>query len=182
MTKKILMIVGSFRKKSFNQQLANRIIEVIGDRAEVSFLDYRNLAFVNQDEEFPPSAELTRIRKEVDGADALWIVTPEYNFSYPGVVKNLMDWLSRPVVAGDYEHTSIGGKLVTISGASGRSAAGGSRKKLTELLGLINAKVMSEQTGISMRGDSFGSDVLHLTPEDEANIKTQVEAFLEFIK
>jgi hypothetical protein len=47
---------------------------------------------------------------------------------------------------------------------------------------MINAKVLKEQTGISMKGDSFGTDVLHLTSEDEANINTQVEAFLEFIK
>ena len=109
--KKILFIIGSLRAKSFNRQLANEAKTIIGQRAEVSELDYSDLPLLNQDIEQPEPAAVARIRKAVSEADALWIFTPEYNFSYPGHLKNLLDWLSRPVVPMDYATpTCINGK------------------------------------------------------------------------
>lgn len=52
---------------------------------------------MNQDLEVPVQPSVEMVRKEVKEADALWIFTPEYNFSFPGVLRNLLDWLSRPM-------------------------------------------------------------------------------------
>ena len=76
---------------------------MIGDQANVSYLDYSDIPFINQDIEFPAPAAVTKLRETVAAADAVWVFTPEYNYSYPGHVKNIFDWLSRPVVAGDYQ-------------------------------------------------------------------------------
>ena len=89
--KKVLMIVGSMRKKSFNRQLAAIAAELLRGKAEVSFLEYADIPYMNQDIEFPVPEEIARVREEVSRADGIWIITPEYNYSYPGVLKNLLD-------------------------------------------------------------------------------------------
>ena len=63
--KKILFIIGSLRVKSFNRQMANVAKEIIGNRAEVSELDYSDLPLLNQDEEQPEPASVARVRKAV---------------------------------------------------------------------------------------------------------------------
>ena len=176
----ILFIIGSLRAKSFNRQLANMAKEIIGDRAEVSELDYSDLPLINQDLEQPEPAAVARIRKTVSEADALWVFTPEYNFSYPGHIKNLFDWLSRPVKPMDYATpTCINGKRVASSGAGGKAATANCRTKLTELLTFIKAEVLPKQTGIAVPAEAWGTDVLTLTEEQIAQLKAQADAILK---
>ena len=175
--KKILFIIGSLRAKSFNRQLAIMAKEIIGNRAEVSELDFSDLPLLNQDIEQPEPATVARIRKAVCEADALWIFTPEYNSSYPGHLKNLLDWLSRPVIPLDYgTPTCINGKRVAISGAGGKAATANCRAKLTELLTFIKADVLAEQTGIALPAEAWGTDVLTLTDEQKAQLSAQADA------
>jgi NAD(P)H-dependent FMN reductase len=170
--KKILFIIGSLRAKSFNRQVANEAKNIIGNRAEVSELDYSDLPLLNQDIEQPEPAAVARIRKTVSEADAIWIFTPEYNLSYPGHLKNLLDWLSRPVIPMDYgTPTCINGKRVAISGAGGKAATASSRAKLTELLTFIKAEVIPEQIGIAVPAEAWGTDELILTDEQKAELK-----------
>ena len=178
--KHILFIIGSLRTKSFNRQLANMAKEIIGDRAEISELDYSDLPLMNQDLEQSELAAVARIRKAIGEADALWVFTPEYNFSYPGHIKNLFDWLSRPVKPMDYDTpTCINGKPVAISGAGGKAATANCRAKLTELLSFIKAEVLSEQTGIAVSAEAWSTDVLTLTEEQLGQLKEQAEALLK---
>ena len=177
--KKILFIIGSLRTKSFNRQLAMMAKEIIGNRAEVSELDYSDLPLLNQDIEQPESAAVARIRRTVSEADALWILTPEYNSSYPGHLKNLLDWLSRPVIPLDYgTPTCINGKRVAVSGAGGKAATANCRAKLTELLTFIKADVLAEQTGIAVPAEAWGTDVLTLTDEQKAQLSAQADALV----
>lgn len=177
--KKILFIVGSLRAKSFNRQVANVAKEIIGNRAEVQELDYSTLPLLNQDIEQPEPAVVVRIRKDVSAADSLWIFTPEYNMSYPGHLKNLFDWLSRPVKPMDYgTPTCINGKRVAISGAGGKAATANCRAKLTELLTFMKAEVLSEQVGIAVPAEAWGTDVLTLTEEQKAQLKALAEVLI----
>ena len=177
--KKILFIIGSLRAKSFNRQLAMMAKEIIGNRAEVSELDFSDLPLLNQDIEQPEPAAVALIRMAVSEADALWIFTPEYNSSYPGHLKNLLDWLSRPVIPLDYgTPTCINGKRVAISGAGGKATTANCRAKLTELLTFIKADVLAEQTGIAVPAEAWGTDVLTLTDEQKAQLSAQVDALI----
>ena len=180
--KKILFIIGSLRKKSFNRQLAMMAKEMIGNRAEVTELDYSDLPLINQDMEQPEPAAVARIRKTVAEADAIWIFTPEYNFSYPGHLKNLLDWLSRPVKPMDYATpTCINGKCIAISGAGGQAATANCRAKLTELLNFIKANVLSEQTGIAVPAEAWTTDVLTLTDDQKSQLKNQAEKLVSLV-
>jgi NAD(P)H-dependent FMN reductase len=182
--KRLLFIVGSLRKESFNKRLALLAEKMIGDRAIVEFLNYADLPMMNQDAEFPAPAAVTLVRNKVSEADGVWIFTPEYNYSYPGHLKNLIDWLSRPLVAGDRKTpVVISGKKTALSGAGG-AATVKCREKLTELLTLpyINADLMTEpQTGISLGIEAWTEDKMVLTPEQNEALKNQVEAFLAYI-
>ena len=178
--KNILFVIGSLRAKSFNRQVAQVAKELIGNRAEVQELDYSDLPLLSQDIEQPESAVVARIRKAVTEADGLWIFTPEYNMSYPGHLKNLLDWLSRPVKPMDYSTpTCINGKRVAISGAGGKAATAGCRAKLTELLTFMKAEVLNEQVGIAVPAEAWGTDVLVLTDEQKVALKVQADRLIE---
>ena len=163
--KKILFIIGSLRKESFNRQLALEAEKMIGSQAEVTYLDYSDVPLINQDIEFPEPEAVGRLRATVKEADGIWVFTPEYNFSYPGHVKNLFDWLSRPLVAGDYETpTVINGKKVALTGAGGKMAT-----------------AMELQTGIVLNLEAWTEGRMILTEEQIASLKAQTDAFLKFI-
>lgn len=176
--KKVLFIVGSERKDSFNRQLADYAASVLEGKTEVLFLEYEDLPFINQDSEYPASEIVSRIRSDIDAADGVWIVSPEYNGSYPGLLKNLLDWVSRPLAENDWSSGStIGGKKVTISGA-----AAGVLGKLEELLIAIRSDLMDTyKTGIVLDSDAFMTNILTLSEDDKVKITKQAEAFIEFM-
>lgn len=96
----ILFAVRSLRKGSLNLQIAVRITNDLQDRCERTELEYTDAPWTNQDIEFPIPTPVSRVREEVQACDGLWLVTPEYNSSCPGFIKNLVDWVSMPATAG----------------------------------------------------------------------------------
>ena len=181
--KKVLFIVGSLRKDSFNLQLAKVAEKILKGQAEVRYLHYADMPFMNQDIEFPTPESVARVRQEVLAADGIWIFSPEYNYQIPGVLKNLLDWLSRPLVPNDWERDSaVKGKPVTISGVAGRSGAACVRKSLSALLEVMSMKLIGGQgSGVSLDAEAFHSGVLNLSEENLAEIRRQAEALLEAI-
>ena len=181
--KNILFIVGSLRKDSFNRQLAKEAENYLAGKAEITYLDYTDVPFVNQDIEYPAPAAVVQLRETVAKADGIWIFTPEYNFSYPGHLKNVLDWLSRPVVAYDFATpTVINGKKVALSGAGDQMATGKCREKLTELLTFIKADVMAaSQTGITLNAEAWTEGRMILTDDQRAALKEQAKAFVEYL-
>ncbi len=145
---------------------------------EVSFLDYRDLPFMNQDWENPVLPSVARVRGEFTASDIVWIFTPEYNYSYPGVLKNLLDWLSRPVDPSDRKSPSVLlNKPVMISGAAGQSAAINSRSKLKALVELLGMKLMcGTGTGVVLGKEAFTSGVLTLTERERQSLAAQIDA------
>lgn len=181
--KKILMIVGSLRKQSFNRQLAKEIEVILADRGQVTYLEYGDLPYMNQDIEFPAPEAVASVRAAVQEADGIWICTPEYNYNIPGVLKNLLDWLSRPLNPNDWKTGSaVKGKIVTISSVAGKSAAAGVRKSLKSLLEIMSMKVVSgEGTGISIDANAFMTGEISFSDEVRAALAKQADAFLDAI-
>lgn len=92
---KIVAIVGSIRKESFNLKIAKFMQERYKDRMDIEIVNIRDLPHFDQDIENDPPAVVKEFKKTVADADAVLWVTPEYNYSIPGVLKNAIDWLSR---------------------------------------------------------------------------------------
>lgn len=181
--KNVLFIVGSMREQSFNRQLAKVAEEILKDKCNVTYLDYKELPIMNQDLEMPVQPAVARVRMAVVEADALWIFTPEYNFSYPGVLKNLLDWLSRPMDMSNFQNPSaVLGKKVTISGAGGKNMTQNCRAKLTELLDFMKMELMhGPQTGIALGMEAWTKGEFALTDEQRGELQKQADAFCGFI-
>lgn len=109
----IAVIVGSLRKDSFNQKLANALVKL--GPAEFSFTPLRidDLPPYNQDDDGHQCAQVQRLKAAITGAQGVLFVTPEYNRSIPGVLKNAIDHASRP-----YGQNAWAGKPAGVIGAS----------------------------------------------------------------
>ena len=178
--KQVLMIVGSLRKHSFNRQLAEQVKEMLEGRAQVSFLEFEAVPFMNQDIEFPAPESVAAARKAVQSADGIWIFSPEYNYQIPGVLKNLLDWLSRPLIPNDPHRISAArGKTVTVSSVAGKSAGAGVRKNLSGLLQVMSMNAVGGiGTGIALDSKAFRTGRLVLSEENREELNGQINLFL----
>ena len=110
---KILGIAGSLRKKSFNRMLLRTAQELAPDGVDVEIFDLEGIPPFNQDLENQPHEKVKELKAKARAADGLLFVTPEYNYSIPGVLKNAIDAASRP-----YGDNPFDGKPAAIMGAS----------------------------------------------------------------
>lgn len=180
--KRIVAIVGSLREHSYNRQLALAAKEVVADRAVFELMEYADVPLLNQDIEYPAPEAVSRVRKQIQNADGVWIFTPEYNHSYPGVLKNLIDWLSRPI--SKEERQVLGKKPVAISGTS--TGLGGTliaQDLLVMLLSMLNARVMNLPRlaipSIGQQTDESGQLKLSTSLP---YLQKQADAFLRFLE
>jgi len=180
---KILAIVGSLRKGSYNRQLALIAKDILGDRVDFKLLEYYDVPLMNEDIEFPAPEPVKRVREEVKSSDVIWFFTPEYNHFFPGVLKNLIDWLSRPV--NDEEPPVIDGKPAAISGISlGMSGTCIAQDHLVTLLSFLNMDIMNHpKVTIPHATEQLDSNgKLTLKEESYSYLKEQANAFVDFIK
>jgi chromate reductase len=110
---RILGIAGSLRSESYNRAALRAAAGLVPEGATVETFELDGIPGFNQDEEQNPPAEVTELKRRIREADAILIVTPEYNYSIPGVLKNAIDWASRP-----YGDSAWNGKPAAIMGAS----------------------------------------------------------------
>ena len=181
--KRILFIIASLRKASFNRQVSEFVKDYIGDRAAVSEPELSDVPFVNQDAEYPVLPAVDRLRQVVAQADAVWIFSPEYNFSYPGYLKNMLDWLSRTSNPKDPQSTTaIAGKKVTVTGIGGKFATKGMIDKLTELLTFIKADLAGvPPVGLSVNAEAWATNKVTLSEVQKEKLQAQANAFLKVI-
>ena len=109
----VAVFVGSLRDASLNRRLALAVSRLLGERADCRLVEIGTLPHYDEDEEQAPAAAVLEFRRAVQQADAFLFVTPEYNRSVPGVLKNAIDWASRP-----YGDSAWQGKPVAVMGAS----------------------------------------------------------------
>jgi chromate reductase len=109
----ILGIAGSLRKGSSNRAALRAAQELAPEGVQVESFDLDRIPLYNQDDETPLPARVAELKARVRAADAILFVTPEYNYSIPGVLKNAIDWGSRP-----YGDSCWQGKPVAVMGAT----------------------------------------------------------------
>jgi chromate reductase len=110
---RILGIAGSLRRRSYNRSVLRAATQLVPPDASIETFELDGIPGFNQDEEQNPPPKVVELKRRVREADAILIVTPEYNYSIPGVLKNAIDWASRP-----YGDSAWSGKPVAIMGAS----------------------------------------------------------------
>ena len=109
----ILGIAGSLRHGSYNRAALREAQKLVSGDAKLEIFELDGIPGFNEDEEKNPPAKVIELKGRVRAADAILFVTPEYNYSIPGVLKNAIDWASRP-----YGDSAWSGKPVAVMGAS----------------------------------------------------------------
>jgi chromate reductase, NAD(P)H dehydrogenase (quinone) len=112
---------GSLRRGSYNRMALRAAQQLVPESTKIETFDLQGIPVFNQDEEKSPPAIVIEFKKRIRAADAILIATPEYNYSVPGVLKNAIDWASRP-----YGDSAWNEKPVALISASG-GVLGGAR-------------------------------------------------------
>ena len=165
---RILGISGSLRRDSYNTTLlrhAGELFEAEGAEFEI-YTGLRDVPPFDEDEEVNAPQALVRLRAAIATADGVFFVTPEYNSSIPGVLKNALDWISRPTAT-----NTIRNKPVAVIGAStGGFGAVWSQAELRKVLGAMGARVVDGEVAVGHAMDRFDS----LGRLNEPNLEEQV--------
>lgn len=137
---KIAVIVGSLRKESYNLKTAKAMMAMAPETLNFELLDIADIPMFNQDLEATPPAEWVKLRTEVAAADGLLFLTPEYNRSVPGVLKNVIDVGSRPYGKGVWSGKP--GAIVSVS--TGNISGFGANHHLRQSLMFVNVPTMAQ--------------------------------------
>ena len=136
----VAVVVGSLRKEAFSRKLAKAIAAVAPPHLTFDFVGIGQLQHFNQDLEATPTPEWTAFRDQVKAADAVLFVTPEYNRSVPGVLKNAIDVGSRP-----YGHSVWNGKpAAVVSNSPGAIGGFGAYHHLRQSLVFLNMPTVNQ--------------------------------------
>jgi chromate reductase, NAD(P)H dehydrogenase (quinone) len=137
---KILGIVGSLRNGSYNHAALNAAQQLVPDGAVLTPMDLRGIPVFDQDDELVPVTAVIEFKRQILAADAILFVTPEYNYSIPGVLKNAIDWASRP-----FGESAWQGKPAAIMGASaGGFGSARAQYHLRQVLVALNMPVVNQ--------------------------------------
>ena len=150
----IAVIVGSLRRDSINRQLAKGLIQLAPSEFSFKELEIGDLPLYNQDNDESPAASVTRLKGEIAAASGLLFVTPEYNRSIPGVLKNTLDNASRP-----YGQNAWAGKPAGIVGASlGTIGTAVAQQHLRTILAYLDAPTLGQPEAYIQIRDGFLND------------------------
>jgi chromate reductase, NAD(P)H dehydrogenase (quinone) len=139
-TRNVAVIVGSLRKESFSRKLAKALIGIAPPSLKLEVIEIGQLPLYNQDDDANPPAASAAFKQQVQKADAVLFITPEYNRSVPGVLKNAIDIASRP-----YGHSAWSGKPgAVISNSPGAMGGFGANHALRQSLVFLNVPAMAQ--------------------------------------
>jgi chromate reductase len=131
---RILGIAGSLRRQSYNRALLRAATQLAPEGAAIDIFELDGIPPFSEDDEQDPPAKVVEMKRRIREADAVLFVTPEYNYSIPGVLKNAIDWAARP-----YGDSAWSGKPAAIMGASpGRIGTARAQYHLRQVMVFLN--------------------------------------------
>ena len=172
---RILGISGSIRKGSYNTALLHAAKKTVPENSELEIFDISGIPEYNQDTENNPPEKVVWLKKKIKEADAILISTPEYNYSIPGVLKNAIDWASRP-------DNPFDGKAAAIMSAS-VGAMGGSRAQyhLRQVFIFLNVyAVVKPEVIVTFASEKIGKDGELKDTEVQKRISLLLNKLVEF--
>jgi chromate reductase len=174
---RILGISGSLREGSFNSALLRAGAEQAPEGVKVEIASIDGIPLFNQDvEKKGIPGIVTELAEAIRAADGLWIATPEYNYSVPGVLKNAIDWVSR------VEDQPFKGKPIAIMGASmGRLGTARSQYHLRQVMVFVEALVMNKPEIFAATAQNIFEDGKLVDETTRELLEKQLEAFVAWI-
>jgi len=179
MTYRVGYFVGSLSSTSINRILARALIRLAPDDLEFTEIAIRDLPLYSPDydADFPPAARA--LKKAIGETDAVLFVTPEYNRSIPGALKNAIDWASRPTRPTSFDHIPA----AVIGASTGPIGTAVAQQSLRGVLSFCNARQMTApEAYIRFSHDDFAEDGTVTNPQMEARLRTFIAEFREHIQ
>ena len=177
--KKIVVLVGSLRKDSLNRKMAKELIALAPESLKLEIIEIGGLPLYNQDLDDNPPDAWTRFREQAVGADGLLFVTPEYNRSVPGVLKNAIDVGSRP-----YGKSVWDGKPGAVISVSPGSIGGfGANHHLRQSLVFLNVPAMQQPEAYIGNAANLFDDSGNLVSDSARKFAQRfINAFAEWVE
>lgn len=176
---KIVAIVGSLRKDSYNKKIAEFIKDRFKEKLEVEIILLNDLPMFNQDIEKNPPQEVKDFKRKIKSADGVLFVTPEYNHSIPGVLKNALDWCSR-------EDRVLSNKPTFIVGASdgnvGTARCQGDLRKVLNGPGVATLNLPGNLVLIGNVDEKFNESGEFTDKRTTKRLDSVVDNFIQWVK
>ncbi|MFT4013303.1 MAG: NAD(P)H-dependent oxidoreductase [Paracoccus sp. (in: a-proteobacteria)] len=179
MARNVALIIGSLRKDSLNRKLAKAIVNLAGDRLSFHELHIGDLPHYNEELWADLPEPVARLKDRIEHSDAILAITPEYSRSYPGVIKNALDWASRP-----YGANSWSGKPAAVTGTSpGAIGAAVAQFHLKSDMLALNMMMMQQpEAYIQWKPEAFAADGAITDESLRKFLTAYVDAFAAFIE
>jgi len=178
MEKKIAVFIGSLRRDSFNRKMANNLVRLAPPSLKLEIVEIGQLSMYNQDLDEDPPQEWREFRRRLQSYDGVLFLTPEYNRSVPGVLKNAIDVGSRP-----YGQNSWNGKPGAVMSVSPSVIGGfGANHHLRQSLVFLNVPVMQQpEAYIGNAGQLFDEKGMLGKAEVREFVSGFLESFAEWV-
>lgn len=179
MSLQIAVLIGSLRRDSYNRRLAGAVQKLAP--AELAFKELRisDMSLYNQDDDGSPSEPVKRLKAEISASQGVIFVTPEYNRSLPGVLKNAIDHASRP-----YGQSAWAGKPAGIIGASiGAIGSAVSQQHLRGVLAYLDMPTLGQpEVFLQVDDNFFAPDGGVANPQSKKFLQSWMDAYVAWVK
>jgi chromate reductase, NAD(P)H dehydrogenase (quinone) len=174
----IAVVVGSLRKDSFNRKLANAIVKLAPSEFSFEQLEIGDLPLYNQDDDAQPAASVKRLKAEIAAAQGLLFVTPEYNRSIPGVLKNALDHASRP-----YGQNAWAAKPAGVIGASvGAIGTAMAQQHLRNVLAYLDVPTLGQPEAFIHAKDGLFDDAGNVGAASKKFLQGWMDRYANWVK
>jgi chromate reductase len=174
----IAVIVGSLRQDSFNHKLANAIVKLAPPEFSFTQLQIGNLPLYNQDDDANPADSVKQLKAEITAARGLLFVTPEYNRSIPGVLKNAIDHASRP-----YGQSAWAGKPAGVMGASiGPIGTAMAQQHLRNMLAYLDVPTLGQPEAFIQVKDGLFDEHGNIAADSRKFLQNWMDHYVAWVK
>ncbi len=174
----IAVVVGSLRKDSLNRKLVNAVAKLAPSDFSFKHIEIGDLPLYNQDDDANPTDAVNRLKSEILAAQGLLFVTPEYNRSIPGVLKNAIDHASRP-----YGQSAWAGKPGGILGASvGTMGTALAQQHLRNILAYLDVPTLGQPEAFIHIKEGFFDSADNIGPDSKRFLQKWMDQYVAWIK
>ena len=177
-TYQIAVVVGSLRKDSFNRKLASAMIKLAPSEFLFKQVKIDDLPLYNQDDDANQAESVKRLKNEIKGAQGLLFVTPEYNRSIPGVLKNAIDHASRP-----YGQNAFAGKPAGVLGASiGATGTALAQQHLRNVLAYLDVPTLGQPEAFIHVRDGLFDEAGNIGAESKQFLQNWMDHYVAWVR
>lgn len=177
-TYQIGIIVASLRKESLNRKMANALIKLAPAEFKFKFIEIGDLPLYNQDNDSTPPESVRKLKAEITSSQGILFLTPEYNRSIPGVLKNALDHASRP-----YGQSAWAGKPAGVMGVSmGTTGTALAQQHLRNILAYLDMPTLGQPEVFLQMKEGLFDGAGNIGPNSVKFLQGWMDAFVSWVK